>query len=128
MNRGRTLVMTSLLAILFFSIHLADDIVRGFEEGNLSNLPAFAILVVWLYGTVVLGDRRSGHVIMLLGALLGCGVPVIHMAGIGIGVDGSNASYRTPPPRLGEHTDEVLRNLLGYDQETIAGLRTAKVV
>jgi len=25
------------------------------------------ILVVWLYGTLVLAERRSGHVILLLG-------------------------------------------------------------
>ncbi len=36
--------------------------------------------------------------------------------------------YRIPPPLLGEHTEEVLRNVLGYDTETIARLRVAKVI
>jgi formyl-CoA transferase len=36
--------------------------------------------------------------------------------------------YRIPPPLLGEHTEEVLRNVLGYDKEKIARLREAKVV
>jgi formyl-CoA transferase len=35
--------------------------------------------------------------------------------------------YRLPPPRLGEHTDEVLSGVLGYDRETIHALRTAGV-
>ena len=37
------------------------------------------ILFVWLYGTLVLAERRSGYIIMLLGALVGVGMPVIHM-------------------------------------------------
>jgi hypothetical protein len=43
------------------------------------------ILVVWLYGTLVLTERRSGYVIILLGSLLGLAVPVVHMMGKGVG-------------------------------------------
>lgn len=81
------LTSSSLLSILLFTLHLADDIVRGFEKGQLSNLTALPILVVWLYGTLVLADRRSGYVIMFVGALLGLAVPVLHMSGRGVGVD-----------------------------------------
>lgn len=36
--------------------------------------------------------------------------------------------YRRPPPLLGEHTEEVLRDLLGLDAARIAALSTAKVI
>ncbi len=36
--------------------------------------------------------------------------------------------YRIPPPLLGEHTEEVLREILGYDKETTARLKEAKVI
>jgi hypothetical protein len=67
------------------TFHLTDDIVRGMEPGTLSDLIAVPILVVWLYGTLVLAERRSGYVIILLGSLLGLVVPVIHMKGAGVG-------------------------------------------
>src|SRR5579864_1293254 len=79
------LTITSLLSILFLTFHLTDDIVRGMEPGGLSNFTGVLILVVWLYGTLVLAERRLGYVILLLGSLLGSGVPVIHMMGKGVG-------------------------------------------
>ena len=79
------LTIASLLSILLLSFHLADDIVRGMEPGTLSSLVAVPILVIWLYGTLVLAERRSGYVIILLGSLLGLLVPVIHMKGAGVG-------------------------------------------
>ena len=84
MNHNVTLRITSLLSIIFLGFHLSDDIARGFEPGGLSNFNGILILTVWLYGTLVLGDRRSGHVIMLLGAILGSGVPAFHMTGKGL--------------------------------------------
>ncbi len=40
---------------------------------------------------------------------------------------GTPMSYRIAPPRLGEHTDQVLAEL-GYDAEAIAALHAAGVV
>lgn len=37
-------------------------------------------------------------------------------------------AIRTPPPMLGEHTDEVLGELLGYSDEEIRGFREQGVV
>lgn len=36
--------------------------------------------------------------------------------------------YRMPPPLLGEHTDEVLRDIIGLEQNVIDGLRADKVI
>jgi hypothetical protein len=83
------LTITSLLSILFLTFHVTDDIIRGIEPGTATNLTAVPIFVVWLYGTLVLAERRSGYAIMLLGSLLGLAVPVLHMTGTGVGV-GSN--------------------------------------
>jgi hypothetical protein len=85
MKETGILVSTSLLLLLLLTFHIADDIVRGFEKGGVSNLTAVPICVVWLYGTVMLAERRSGLIIILLGSLLGLVVPVIHMMGRGVG-------------------------------------------
>lgn len=85
LNERLILAVTSLVAILLFTIHLTDDIVRGMSPGGLENLVGVAILVVWLYGTLVLSERRPGHVIMLLGSLFGAAMPVIHLSGAGVG-------------------------------------------
>lgn len=40
----------------------------------------------------------------------------------------STPGIRTPPPTLGQHTDEVLRDALGMDEEEINTLRMDGVV
>lgn len=79
------LTLTSLLSILLTTFHLTDDVVRGMEPGGLSNLTGVVILAVWLYGALMLAERRSGYVILLLGSLLGALIPVVHMMGKGVG-------------------------------------------
>lgn len=94
MKQNLLLTITSLLSILFTTLHVTDDIVRGFEKPGASNLVVVPILAVWLYGTVVLAGRRSGYIIMLLGALLGCLVPVLHMTGTHFGeIAQSNGAF-----------------------------------
>jgi len=36
---------------------------------------------LWLYGTLVLAERRSGYIINLIGSLIGLAVSVIHFRG-----------------------------------------------
>jgi hypothetical protein len=80
MKRNATLVVTSLLSILLLTLHITDDIVRGISKAESSNT-ALLVLVVLLYGTLVLAERRSGQVIMLLAGLLAGAMPVMHMRG-----------------------------------------------
>jgi hypothetical protein len=91
MKHHGTLTVASLLSILFFTLHLADDIVRGIEAGTAANLLAVPICVLWLYGTLVLAGRRAGYVIIFLGSILGAGIPIIHMTGTGVGAQSSIA-------------------------------------
>jgi hypothetical protein len=83
------LTIASLLSVLFFTFHLADDIRRGMEPGTLTNLTAIPIFVFWLYGTLVLAERRSGYIITLLGGLFASLVPLAHMRGKGVGITSS---------------------------------------
>ena len=89
MKQNVMLTTTSLLSILLFTLHLADDIVRGFEPGKLTNLTAVPIFVFWLYGTLVLAERRSGYIITLLGGLFSLVVPLAHLRGKGVGITSS---------------------------------------
>jgi hypothetical protein len=79
-----TLTVTSLLSILFLAFHLSDDIVRGFEPGGFKNVSGVLTLALWLYGTLMLAERRAGYVIKLLGSVLGSVVPLAHMRGAGL--------------------------------------------
>jgi hypothetical protein len=83
MKQSVLLTIASMVSILLMTLHLADDIVRGFEGGGPLNLFAVPIVVTWLYGTLVLAERRSGYVIVLLASLLGAYVPVLHFQAVG---------------------------------------------
>src|SRR5689334_3112014 len=84
MKKDLLLVVVSVLSIIFMTIHLTGDIIFGMEKGGALNLIVLPILAIWLYGTLVLPGKRSGYIIMLLGALLGLLMPVMHMGGNGI--------------------------------------------
>ena len=84
MNHRVTLTVSSLLSILLFSLHWADEVARGIEPGTMSAYGGLVILAVWLSATLVLAERRVGLVLILLGAILASGVPVLHMQGAGL--------------------------------------------
>ncbi len=80
MKPNTVLIVTSLLSILLLTLHITDDIVRGISNAEPANT-ALVVLVVFLYGTLVLSERRSGYVIMLLVGFFAAAMPVIHMRG-----------------------------------------------
>ena len=80
MKHSTMLTIASLLLLLFLTLHITDDIVRGISKAESSNT-ALLVLAVFLYGTLVLPERRSGHVIILLIGLMAVAMPVMHMRG-----------------------------------------------
>jgi hypothetical protein len=90
---GVMLTVTSLFSIVLLSLHIAEDIVLGFAPGGLGNLAGIAILVVYLCGALLLRDRRTGLVIVLLGSIIAVGMPILHMRGAGVGVKRSAGAF-----------------------------------
>jgi len=90
MKQNAVLPVASLLSILLLTLHITDDIVRGISKAEPSNI-ALVVLAVFLYGTLILWERRSGHVIMLFVGLFAAGMPVIHMRGAHYGEIASSA-------------------------------------
>ncbi len=86
MKHNTMLTVASLLSLLFLTLHITDDIVRGISKAESSNT-ALLVLAVFLYGTLVLPERRSGHVIILLIGLMAAAMPVMHMRGAHYGGD-----------------------------------------
>ena len=84
MKQTALLTTTSVITLLLAILHLTDDIVFKISPGGLSNLTFVLISVVWLYGTLVLAERRAGYIIILLGSLVALGVSAIHMRGAGM--------------------------------------------
>jgi crotonobetainyl-CoA:carnitine CoA-transferase CaiB-like acyl-CoA transferase len=65
--------------------------------------------------------KARGMIVRLPHATAG---PVTVM-GVPIRLDATPGAAKTPPPRLGEHTDRVLRRVLGLTPQRIASLRKA---
>ncbi len=79
MKDTRILIVSSLLSILLLTIHITDDVARGFDKWRPSS-PIFCVIVlpILLYGTLVLAERRSGLILMLITALGSVGMPILH--------------------------------------------------
>jgi hypothetical protein len=82
MKQNLMLPIASLLLILLMTLHFTSDTTHaraGTPEAGGSTLVAVPVLAVWLYGTLLLAERRSGLIIMLVGSLLAIGMPVVHV-------------------------------------------------
>ena len=81
MTHKNMLAGTSLLSILLLSFHLAQDALHAKPDtpaAGSGNLVAILILIVMLAGTVLLAERRSAQIIMLLVAVFSMGMPALH--------------------------------------------------
>jgi len=81
MKQTTMLTIASLLTILFMTFHLTGDILFKMSPAGLVNLFAVFVFVVQLYGTLVLGGRRAGYIIIFFGSVLGLVIPAVHMKG-----------------------------------------------
>jgi hypothetical protein len=79
MTNKTTLIITSVVAAVLGTLHISDDIVRGIEPGGTETYTGMLIVVVWLYATLALSDRRWGLALILLLAIGGAAVPYLHM-------------------------------------------------
>ncbi|HXZ81734.1 MAG TPA: hypothetical protein VEG30_17535 [Terriglobales bacterium] len=86
MKRKLMLTSTSLLSILLMTFHLTQDTLHASyaragtaEARGTALIVGVPILVGWLWGTLLLAERRSGHIIMLVGSAIALAMPVIHV-------------------------------------------------
>ena len=84
MKHHATLTVISLLTILLFTFHFADDIARGIEQGDVFDYTGVLIIAAWLYATLALSGRRAGVALMLLFSVGAAIVPLLHMGGSGM--------------------------------------------
>ena len=84
MKRDLSLIVISLLSTLLLSFHLTQDTLyarAGTEEALGSTLVAAPVLALFLYGALVLGERRWGYLLMLIQAVAALGMPIVHLSG-----------------------------------------------
>lgn len=87
MKQKDLLTVLSLLAIVLTTMHLADDVVHGFDQHPVASPYPVLIFVVWALGVLLARDRVVGRVTMLLGGLIALAMPIIHLNGRGFGED-----------------------------------------
>jgi hypothetical protein len=96
MKPNHLLVIASVLSILLMTLHLTSDTVHaraGTPEAGGSPLVAAPVLALLLCGTLLLNERRSGIIIMLIGSILAIAMPVVHVMAPGGMFHGSFARY-----------------------------------
>ena len=84
MNKIQLLSITSLILIVLLTLHVVDDIVRGFDSAGLMNMIGVVVAAVLVYGATVLRDRLGGHIMMLLTGFFAAAMPVIHLRSVRI--------------------------------------------
>jgi crotonobetainyl-CoA:carnitine CoA-transferase CaiB-like acyl-CoA transferase len=55
-------------------------------------------------------------------------IGALEVLGVPVKLSGTPGGVRTPPPRLGEHTNTVLQRDLGLAEEAVARLRREGVI
>jgi hypothetical protein len=78
-QQNNLLSATSLLSVVLLALHISQDIVFGLDRAGLNHLVGVAILLAVVCGAVLLRERASGKVIMLLGGVMAAAMLPLHM-------------------------------------------------
>lgn len=108
MKQNDLLSATSILSALLPALHVSQDIVFGFDRAGLNHLVGVAILLVIVCRAVLLRERPSGEVIMLLGGVVAASA---HAEWIAPGV---SREKRRPTLHLDSLCPRSDRCILGY--------------
>jgi hypothetical protein len=85
MKQNDMLKVCSLLSLLLLTLHLTDDVTRGMFPPGIGLLYAALASGLLLAAMLMLAERRSGQVIMLVVSLFAVAMPVLHTMGAGVG-------------------------------------------
>lgn len=81
MKKSVLLTVTTVTWVLLFPIHVAQDVVFGLDRAGVNQAVGIVIMVVWLYPALILPERLSGLIMLLIGGVLAAGMPVLHLRG-----------------------------------------------
>jgi hypothetical protein len=85
------LTIASLLSLLLLTLHRTDDVVRGMFPGGIAILYAALVAGALLYAMLVLAERRSGQVMMLVVSLIAVAMSVLHTRGAGVAMSAKSS-------------------------------------
>ena len=121
-NRVRVENRSELSALLeeVFSQRTADEWLQRFKTAGLPCGPINDIREVFQHPQVAARELiiESEHP----------SAGTVKMTGFPYKLSGTPPALRLPPPRLGEHNDEILIGLLGYEEDAVAEFRQTNVI
>jgi hypothetical protein len=77
--KPNTLTVASLVSLVLLPLHVGGDVALGLDKGGaMLMFVLLPILLVIACGTLLLAERKSGHVIMFVGGFVALAMPIIH--------------------------------------------------
>jgi hypothetical protein len=84
MKPNLALTIASMLSVLLVTLHIADDVAHGLDKATIGTLVAGCVLALWVYATLLLSERKSGYIVIIIFSILSLGVVGIHLKGDGL--------------------------------------------